>query len=114
MREAAATVAGLLDRIGYDPVRLESLRAGRVLQPGGPVFGVVLTLPEFERAVRADARSLTGHLTDIQSGPFRAWIGVGGNPQSVIRAAYLGFSLALAIIGGPPAGSPRTHSCSSG
>jgi probable LLM family oxidoreductase len=34
--------------------------------------------------------------------PFPAWIGVGGNPQSVIRAARLGFSLALAIIGGPP------------
>ena len=56
---AVATIAGLVDRIGYDPVRLESLRAGRVLQPGGPVFGVVLTLPEFERAVREDARSLT-------------------------------------------------------
>jgi predicted dinucleotide-binding enzyme len=48
----------MLDRIGYDPVRLGSLRAGRVLQPGGPVFGAVLTLPEFERAVRNDARSL--------------------------------------------------------
>src|ERR1700729_3551589 len=35
-------------------------------------------------------------------GPFPTWIGVGGNPQSVIRAARLGFSLALAIIGGPP------------
>ena len=35
--------------------------------------------------------------------PFPAWIGVGGNPQSVIRAARLGYSLALAIIGGPPA-----------
>ena len=55
---AVATIAGHLDRIGYDPVRLESLRAGRVLQPGGPVFGVVLTQPEFERAVRQDARSL--------------------------------------------------------
>jgi predicted dinucleotide-binding enzyme len=55
---AAATVARLIDRIGYDPVRLESLRAGRVLQPGGPVFGAVLTLPEFERATREDARSL--------------------------------------------------------
>jgi len=39
--------------------RLDSLRAGRVLQPGGPVFGVVLTQPEFERAVRQDTRSLT-------------------------------------------------------
>ena len=55
---AVATIADLVDRIGYDPVRLESLRAGRVLQPGGPVFGVVLTLPEFEQAVRQDARSL--------------------------------------------------------
>jgi 8-hydroxy-5-deazaflavin:NADPH oxidoreductase len=56
---AVAAIAGLLDRIGYDPVRLESLRAGRVLQPGGPVFGVVLGLPEFEQAVREDVRSLT-------------------------------------------------------
>ena len=39
----------------------------------------------------------------VESGPFPAWIGVGGNPQSVVRAARLGFSLALAIIGGPPA-----------
>jgi probable LLM family oxidoreductase len=39
----------------------------------------------------------------IENGPFPAWIGVGGNPQSVIRAARLGFSLALAIIGGKPA-----------
>jgi alkanesulfonate monooxygenase SsuD/methylene tetrahydromethanopterin reductase-like flavin-dependent oxidoreductase (luciferase family) len=38
-----------------------------------------------------------------ESGPFPAWIGVGGNPQSVIRAARLGFGLALAIIGGSPA-----------
>jgi 8-hydroxy-5-deazaflavin:NADPH oxidoreductase len=55
---AVAAVAELTDRIGYDPVRLDSLRAGRVLQPGGPVFGQVLTLPEFERAVHEDARSL--------------------------------------------------------
>jgi predicted dinucleotide-binding enzyme len=55
---AVETIAGVIDRIGYDPVRLESLRAGRVLQPGGPVFGTVLTRPEFERVVREDARSL--------------------------------------------------------
>src|SRR5580658_522693 len=53
---AAATIAGLIDRIGYDPVRLESLRAGRVLQPGGPVVGVVLTRPDFELAVREEQR----------------------------------------------------------
>ena len=56
---AVAAIAGLVDRIGYDPVRLGSLRAGRVLQPGGPVFGVTLTLPEFERAIRQEARSLS-------------------------------------------------------
>jgi predicted dinucleotide-binding enzyme len=56
---AVAAIAGLVDKLGYDPVRFESLRAGRVLQPGGPVFGAVLTPREFERAVREDARSLT-------------------------------------------------------
>jgi 8-hydroxy-5-deazaflavin:NADPH oxidoreductase len=55
---AVAAVAELTDRIGYDPVRLGGLPAGRVLQPGGPVFGQVLTVPEFERAVHQDARSL--------------------------------------------------------
>ena len=35
-------------------------------------------------------------------GPFPVWVGVGGSPQSVIRAAHLGFSLMLAIIGGSP------------
>jgi probable LLM family oxidoreductase len=35
--------------------------------------------------------------------PLPVWVGVGGNPESVIRAARYGFSLALAIIGGPSA-----------
>lgn len=38
-----------------------------------------------------------------ESGQFPVWIGVGGSPQSVIRAAHYGFSLMLAIIGGSPA-----------
>jgi probable LLM family oxidoreductase len=38
-----------------------------------------------------------------EHGPFPVWIGVGGSPESVIRAARYGFSLMLAIIGGPPA-----------
>ncbi|MFK4295897.1 putative LLM family oxidoreductase [Arthrobacter sp. GAS37] len=38
-----------------------------------------------------------------ESEPFPVWIGVGGSPQSVIRAAGYGFSLMLAIIGGSPA-----------
>jgi probable LLM family oxidoreductase len=35
--------------------------------------------------------------------PFPTWIGVGGSPYSVIRAARYGYALMLAIIGGDPA-----------
>lgn len=34
--------------------------------------------------------------------PLRTWIGVGGSPQSVVRAARHGLPLVLAIIGGDP------------
>ena len=37
-----------------------------------------------------------------ESGSIPTWIGVGGSPESVVRAARYGFSLMLAIIGGPP------------
>ena len=53
--DAANMVGEVIDRIGYDPVLLGSLRAGRVLQPGGPVFGAVLTRSEFERAIHTTA-----------------------------------------------------------
>ena len=56
---AVEVIARLVDRIGYDPARVGGLAAGRVLQPGGPVFGVTLSLPEFERVVQEHARSLT-------------------------------------------------------
>lgn len=36
------------------------------------------------------------------SGTLKTWIGVGGTPQSVVRAAQYGFPLMLAIIGGDP------------
>jgi hypothetical protein len=52
---AVDLVADVIERIGYDSVRLDSLRAGRLLEPGGPVFGVPLRRPEFELAVRAEA-----------------------------------------------------------
>jgi 8-hydroxy-5-deazaflavin:NADPH oxidoreductase len=48
---AANVVAGVIERIGYDAVRLDSLQAGRVLEPGGPVFGASLRRAEFEAAV---------------------------------------------------------------
>ena len=38
----------------------------------------------------------------IERGTLRAWVGVGGSPESVVRAARHGFPLTLAIIGGSP------------
>jgi predicted dinucleotide-binding enzyme len=52
---AVDAVAGVIERIGYDAVRFGSLRAGRLLEPGGPVFGVALRRAEFDPAVRAKA-----------------------------------------------------------
>jgi predicted dinucleotide-binding enzyme len=51
---AVDAVSKVIERIGYDAVRLNSLRAGRVLEPGGPVFGASLRRAEFEAALRAD------------------------------------------------------------
>ena len=53
--DAVNTVSALVDRIGYDAVPLGPLSAGRVLQPGGPVFGVVLRRGDFQRAVHNPA-----------------------------------------------------------
>jgi probable LLM family oxidoreductase len=38
-----------------------------------------------------------------ESGHLKTWIGVGGSPESVARAARFGFPLMIAIIGGEPA-----------
>jgi probable LLM family oxidoreductase len=37
-----------------------------------------------------------------ESGSLTTWVGVGGSPESVVRAARYGFPLLLAIIGGEP------------
>jgi probable LLM family oxidoreductase len=39
-----------------------------------------------------------------ESGHLRTWIGVGGTPESVVRAAKYGLPLMIAIIGGDPLG----------
>ena len=39
----------------------------------------------------------------VENGRLKTWIGVGGSPESVVRAAHYDFPLMLAIIGGPPA-----------
>ena len=43
-----------------------------------------------------------GIFPPIESGALRTWVGVGGSPESVVRAARYGFPLTLAIIGGSP------------
>lgn len=39
----------------------------------------------------------------LETGVLKTWIGVGGSPESVVRAARYGLPLMLAIIGGEPA-----------
>lgn len=38
----------------------------------------------------------------IENGTLKTWVGVGGSPESVVRAAHYGLPLMLAIIGGDP------------
>jgi alkanesulfonate monooxygenase SsuD/methylene tetrahydromethanopterin reductase-like flavin-dependent oxidoreductase (luciferase family) len=84
---------------GYDLADYEDLFEEKTslfaeLLRGGPVTWQGKTRPSLEN------QDVVPH---TESGPFPVWIGVGGSPQSVMRAARYGFSLMLAIIGGPPA-----------
>jgi len=84
---------------GYDLADYEELFEEKAalfaeLLKGGPVTWDGKTRPSLL------SQDVVPH---VESGRFPVWIGVGGNPQSVVRAARLGFNLALAIIGGPPA-----------
>jgi alkanesulfonate monooxygenase SsuD/methylene tetrahydromethanopterin reductase-like flavin-dependent oxidoreductase (luciferase family) len=85
---------------GYDLTEYEQLFEEKTalfaqLLEGGPV-----TWQSETRSAPRD-QDVVPHLEDGRRLP--TWVGVGGSPQSVIRAARLGFSLMLAIIGGPPA-----------
>jgi probable LLM family oxidoreductase len=84
---------------GYDLADYETLFEEKTnlfaeLVKGGPV-----TWQGTTRAALHD-QDVVPHL---EHGSFPVWIGVGGSPQSVVRAAHHGFSLMLAIIGGSPA-----------
>src|SRR6266513_5383922 len=48
-------VAEIVERVGYDAVRLDSLSAGRLLEPGSPVFVASLGRSNFERALLVEA-----------------------------------------------------------
>ncbi|HZE51267.1 MAG TPA: LLM class flavin-dependent oxidoreductase, partial [Jatrophihabitantaceae bacterium] len=84
---------------GYDLADYEDLFEEKTnlfaeLLKGGPVTWEGKTRPALHD------QDVVPH---TESGPFPTWIGVGGSPQSVVRAAHYGFSLMLAIIGGNPA-----------
>ncbi len=44
--------------------------------------------------------SVDGIVPTTESGSLRTWVGVGGTPQSVVRAAHYGMPIVIAIIGG--------------
>ena len=78
----------------YEELFEEKLNLFAELLKGGPIT--------WQGKMRASLRNQEV-VPHTEFGPFPAWIGVGGSPQSVVRAAYYGFSLMLAIIGGSPA-----------
>jgi probable LLM family oxidoreductase len=86
-----------------------------------PLFGYELSQYEelfeekldlFAALIRQDAVTwngktrppLTGQqvFPPLEHSPLKTWVGVGGSPQSVVRAARYDFPLMLAIIGGDP------------
>jgi probable LLM family oxidoreductase len=81
------------DLADYEDLFEEKTNLFAALLQGGPV-----TWKGKTRASLTD-QDVVPH---TESGPFPVWIGVGGSPQSVLRAAQYGFSLMLAIIGGDP------------
>ena len=81
------------DLADYEDLFEEKLSLFAEILKGGPVTWQGKTRPAL------DHQDVVPH---TESGPFPVWVGVGGSPQSVIRAANYGFSLMLAIIGGPP------------
>jgi probable LLM family oxidoreductase len=56
----------------------------------------------WEGTVRAALRDQQVY-PKTEGGHIRTWIGVGGSPDSVVRAARYGLPLVLAVIGGDPA-----------
>jgi probable LLM family oxidoreductase len=82
------------DLADYDLLFEERLDLFVKLLDGGPV-----TWSGRTRAALRDQRVYP----PLESGRLRTWVGVGGSPESVVRAARHGLPLTLAIIGGSPA-----------
>jgi len=78
----------------YETLFEEKLALFAALREGGPVT--------WEGSVRAPLKEQSV-FPPVQVGKLRTWVGVGGSPESVVRAASYGLPLMLAIIGGDPA-----------
>jgi probable LLM family oxidoreductase len=83
---------------GYDLSRYAELFEDKLslfveLLKGGPIT--------WSGSTRASVQGMTIY-PPIENGTLRTWIGVGGSPESVVRAARYGLPLTLAIIGGSP------------
>jgi probable LLM family oxidoreductase len=81
------------DMANYELLFEEKLALFAELVKGGPVSWSGTT-----RAALKNQRVYP----PIETGTLRTWVGVGGSPESVVRAAKYGFPLTLAIIGGSP------------
>jgi probable LLM family oxidoreductase len=77
----------------YEQLFEEKLELFADLVAGGPVT--------WNGRTRAALKDQTVY-PPLEKGTLRTWVGVGGSPESVIRAARYGFPLTLAIIGGSP------------
>ena len=77
----------------YEVLFEEKLALFAALREGGPTT--------WQGTIRAPLAAQTIY-PPVEHGRLRTWVGVGGSPQSVIRAARYGLPLMLAIIGGDP------------
>jgi probable LLM family oxidoreductase len=77
----------------YDELFEEKLALFAELLKGGPVTWTGRTRSALQNQ----------HVyPPVESGTLRTWVGVGGSPESVVRAARYRLPLTLAIIGGDP------------
>ena len=77
----------------YETLFTEKLDLFAALLKGGPVT--------WQGSIRPPLKDQNIY-PPVESGTLRTWVGVGGSPESVVRAARYGLPLMLAIIGGDP------------
>jgi probable LLM family oxidoreductase len=77
----------------YELLFEEKLELFAALLRGGPVTWSGRTRAPLEKQLV---------YPPVEGGVLRTWVGVGGSPESVVRAARHGLPLMLAIIGGQP------------